>query len=91
MDLNEFRIKIDKIDDEIIRLFKKRMAVSEEIALYKRERSLPIFDPARERKKLYEAESKVEEEHRGHIAALFSVLFEASRAEQERVLNSGGK
>ncbi len=35
IDLERYRNEIDKIDSDIIRLFEKRMKVSEEVAEYK--------------------------------------------------------
>ena len=48
----EYRDQIDRIDDEIVRLFEERMAVSAKIAQYKQEKGLPILDKIRERDKL---------------------------------------
>ena len=47
MELKDLRTEIDKIDDELVKLFTQRMEVSAQIAGYKKERSLPIFVPAR--------------------------------------------
>ena len=52
MDLNEIRSEIDKIDDELVRLFCQRMHVAAQVADYKKANNLPIFQPARERAKL---------------------------------------
>ena len=52
MDIKELRGQIDKIDDELVRLFGQRMDVAAQIADYKKENNLPIFVPAREREKL---------------------------------------
>ena len=41
MDIEELRDQIDKIDSEIVRLYTERMAVSSQIADYKRENNLP--------------------------------------------------
>ena len=52
MELNELRTEIDKIDDELVRLFGARMNIAAQIADYKKENNLPILMPAREREKL---------------------------------------
>jgi len=52
MELKDLRQEIDHIDEELVRLFCQRMDVSARIAEYKKEKSLPIFVPAREREKL---------------------------------------
>ena len=86
MDLQELRQRIDGIDDELVRLFEQRMDVSIEIAQYKKLHDIPIYDPMREKQKLYALSQKVDEGHKEHIAELYSLLFEISRAEQEKIL-----
>ena len=62
MELNQIREEIDTIDQELVRLFCKRMDLAAKVAHYKQENNLPIFVPARERtilqsvaeRKLYE-------------------------------------
>lgn len=46
--LEEIRKEINEIDLEMIALFKRRMAASKEVALYKKENNIPIYDPDRE-------------------------------------------
>ena len=48
MDLNELRLEIDKIDDQLVKLFAQRMDVSARIGDYKKEHNLPILVPQRE-------------------------------------------
>jgi len=88
MDLNDFRQKMDKIDDEIVRLFEQRMDVSSEIAQYKLANNLPVFNPAREQEKIQELSAKVKKGRESDISALYTLLFELSRANQERVINA---
>ena len=88
MDLQSLRIKIDKIDDAIVDLFQKRMDISGEVALYKIENNLPVFDPVREQQKLQEISGKVHKGMEDYITALYSLIFELSRSEQERIINS---
>jgi len=88
MDLGELRQKIDEIDDGLISLFLRRMDVSAEIALYKHKHGIPVYDPVREQQKLHDLSHKVKKGHEAHVSALFSLLFEISRSEQERVLSS---
>ena len=87
MDMQELRQRIDEIDNGLVDLFQRRMDVSAEIALYKQENNIPIHDPARERQKLYELSDKVKEDRQAYVTALYSLLFELSRADQERILN----
>ena len=48
-DLGEARKKIDRIDEELVKLFLERLAVAREVALAKRENGGSVTDPARER------------------------------------------
>ncbi len=48
MNLEELREQIDKIDKEMMVLFKKRMGISLQISAYKKANDLPILDAKRE-------------------------------------------
>ena len=48
MDLTEIRQQIDGIDDKILELFVERMKLTEGVAKYKVEQSLPVFHGASE-------------------------------------------
>jgi len=86
MDLQDSRQQIDKIDDDLVRLFQQRMDVSAEIAQYKKNNNLPVYAPERERQKLYDLSGKAAD-RAAYITALYSLIFELSRADQERILN----
>ena len=51
MDLQELRRRIDRIDDELVRLFAERMDVAAEVAAYNKEKGLPVLDASREQAK----------------------------------------
>lgn len=46
--LEKYRTKINSIDKQIAELFEERMNICKEIACYKKDNNLPIFDSARE-------------------------------------------
>jgi chorismate mutase/prephenate dehydratase len=89
MDITDYEAQIDKVDAEMLRLFKERMEISGRIALYKRERGIPVSDAARERGKLGAMGEKAGEDYRSYSYMLYSMLFEISRAHQGSVLNAG--
>ena len=91
MDLQNYREQIDGIDDELLRLFKERMDVSHQIALYKKEHSLSALDAAREREKLADIGEKAGEEMRTYAFILYNTLFELSRTHQGSILNAESK
>ena len=84
MDISELRGQIDRIDDELVKLFAERMAVSARIADFKKENNLPIFVPAREREKMADVAEKAGPEMANYTRVLYSMLFELSRSYQSK-------
>ena len=84
MDINNLRLQIDAIDDQLIKLFVERMEVSQKIGAYKKENNLPIFDPGRERAKLQDVSGKAGEDMSQYTRVLYAMLFELSRSYQSR-------
>ena len=84
MDITELRAEIDKIDEELVKLFCARMEISAKVADYKRERKLPIFVPAREREILQAMAEKAGPEMAGYTRSLYSTIFELSRSYQAK-------
>ena len=85
MDLKDLRLEIDAIDDELVKLFTQRMEISAQIAGYKKEKSLPIFVPAREREKLADVAEKAGPDMANYTRVLYSMLFELSRGYQAKL------
>ena len=85
MDLLDLRARIDRIDSQMTELLLQRMEVVSEVAKYKAERGLPVYDPTRERQKLADLAAKVGEENAHLTDALFSLLFDLSRSAQNRI------
>lgn len=48
MDLKDIRAEIDEIDSQLVELLLRRMNCSEEVARYKAENNMPIFNNERE-------------------------------------------
>ena len=84
MDLNEIRTGIDQIDDQLVQLFCQRMALSAQVADYKKAHDLPIFVPARERAILQSVVEKAGPEMANYTRVLYSMLFELSRSYQSK-------
>jgi len=80
------RSEIDAIDEKLVDLIKQRMEVSEQIALFKKENGLPVFDSAREREKLTVLSKMAGEDNATYVRQLYSLLFELSRDRQNKLL-----
>lgn len=86
MELKDYREKLDCIDDEIVKLFTKRMEIAAQIAQYKKENGLPVLDVRREREKMLEVAEKSKSELKDYTLSLYSLIFELSRSSQNRLL-----
>ncbi len=84
MDIQDLRLQIDGIDDQLVKLFAQRMDISQKIGAYKKENNLPIFDPGRERAKLQDVAGKAGEDMAQYTRVLYAMLFELSRSYQSR-------
>ena len=85
-DLSEARTKIDKIDEELVRLFLERLAVSRDVALAKRESGGSITDPAREREILSRVSEAAGPDNENAARLFFSTLFSISKARQRSLI-----
>jgi len=87
MDIKELRKEIDTIDEEIVKLFSKRMHVSEAIGRYKIENNLKVLDISREVEKLEAVRSIAEEGYEDEIEELFKGIMAISRKRQQILIN----
>ena len=85
MELKNLRNEIDKIDDELVKLFCQRMELSAQIADYKKQNRLPIYVPARERAKMQDVAEKAGPDMANYTRVLYSMLFELSRSYQAKL------
>ncbi len=86
MDLQDYRLVLDGIDRELLALFSQRMEIAAKIGEYKKENNLPVFDPARERQILLNIRERSPEGMGDYAVALYSLIFELSRASQNRLI-----
>lgn len=86
-DLKEIRKDIDKVDNEIIRLYKERMGYTTEVANYKIKNNKPVFDKEREDQKLSYLSSFAHDDfERQGILELFELIMSTSRKKQYGLL-----
>ncbi|MBP3330563.1 MAG: chorismate mutase [Clostridia bacterium] len=86
--MEELRKKIDETDTELVRLFEERMKTAAEIADYKMQNNLPVFDAERERKVINKVTDKVDDEFKGYTKSLYNTLFDLSRSYQNKRMNA---
>lgn len=82
MNLKEIRDEIDKIDDDILELFLKRMALSDEVAKIKKDTGKMIKDDNREKQIIKRLTGK-STDNSYYIKSLFSHIMGLSRERQQ--------
>ena len=90
MDLNEIRVKIDAVDDQLLKLFLERMSLAEEVAAYKQANNLPILNKERERAVLAKVTEAAGDKER-YAYHLYSTLFELARSRQAELISAPTK
>ncbi len=86
MDIKDLRNEIDRIDDELTKLFKERMETAAEIAKYKKENNMPVFNKERERNVLNSVTEDMPSELQGYTKTLYETIFNLSRSYQKRII-----
>lgn len=85
--LSSERERIDRIDEEMARLFEERMAAAARIAAWKREKGLPVRDEAREQDVLARNTARLSDPAlRPHYAAVLRRVMAESRGYQHALL-----
>lgn len=84
MKLEDSRKIIDEIDDEILKLFKKRIDTVYEVSEYKRANNLPILNSQRERDIISRVTEGMDDELAGYTKTLYTTIFDISRSYQQR-------
>lgn len=89
--LEELRLQLDEVDDEIVRLYEKRMGICEQVGEYKVKSGRKVLDRQRENNKLADVASKVSTDfNKKGIKELYQQLMSMSRKLQYQQLVSAG-
>ena len=87
-ELLKLRDEIDAIDEEIVALFEKRMAVAEDVAEYKRKIGKAVLDTSREAQKIEKVRALAHSEFNAQgVHALFNQIMTISRMRQYMLLS----
>ena len=85
-DLKDLRAKINEIDKEIASLFCKRMQISKEIALFKKENGIDVFDQSREQEVIKQNLLFVDKEYQDYYVNFIKELMNESKRYQSSLL-----
>ena len=76
MELKDIRTRIDAIDDELVRLFARRMDCAAEVARTKQTTGKPIRDPAREREILNRLTAAAGDAYAPYVRTLYNQILD---------------
>lgn len=86
LDLNSLRKRIDEIDDGIVKLLLERFAVVKNVAEYKKERGLEIFQKGRETEVLKKIADKTDNpEYKEYMLDIYKIILETSKTLQHKI------
>lgn len=85
--LKQLRMEIDGINKRMLELFARRMDISRDIYLVKKEMGLPTFDPERENRILERVTEDIEDRYRDYAVKLFRSIMDLSKEYQEALKN----
>ena len=90
MGLSELRNEIDSIDKELVSLFERRMKIVTQIAYYKLENSMEVFDKGREDLLLQKVDGYLEnKELSADLNLFFQNLMDLSKGYQRKKIKEG--
>ncbi|MBR2802930.1 MAG: chorismate mutase [Erysipelotrichaceae bacterium] len=85
-DLKEARLILDGIDTKMKELFLQRMSVVKEIAVYKKENGLAVYDPSREAAMKERLAADLDGEEKEDYLAFLEAILTVSKGAQKRLL-----
>jgi len=91
MTLEEIRTETDKIDDEIAKLFERRLQLVESVAKVKVETNTSVLKPTREREIISRLTKRHGEMSADYLKLLFTTIFDVSRSHQIVLTNRSSK
>lgn len=85
--LDSLRDNIDEIDRQIVSLFEKRMAVTEQVGRYKQEIGKPVLDRSREKQVLSGKAALVDDpQMKTGVTLLYETIMGISRRQQRQIV-----
>ena len=87
--LKSLRKNIDKIDDEILELFIRRLRIVEDIYEYKKINGMNIYDKKRENEILQKIDKNMSvNKYKSELESLFKSIMKISSSYQEKLLGA---
>lgn len=85
-DLKDIRVQLDSLDNELVKLFLKRMSLSGEVAKIKIRDGLPLVHQGREDEIINRLTKDLNEDDAEYVKDLYVEIFNISRKKQSRMM-----
>lgn len=85
-DLTSLRSEIDKIDNQILELFKRRMEINVGVAEYKQSHNMPIFQAGRENQIIDKVKQNSPENLQSGVESLFLQIMDIGKSIQQQTI-----
>ena len=87
--LDEIRLSINEVDLKIIESFKERMNLAKEVAIYKKENNMQVFDPKREEALIAKNINALnDKELEGYYLEVFKEILKQSKEYQKKIIDN---
>lgn len=86
MELNEIRKRIDRVDDDIKKLFEERMELAREVALQKQSAGARVEDKVRQNEIVCRLAADLPDSMKLYIKQFYGVMFDISKAYQASIM-----
>ena len=90
-EIEMLRKKIDKIDDEIVKLYTARLSLTEQIGKLKLQNAENIEVPFREKEIIERLTKKLGEEEKENVERLYYFIFTESKNLQTKIIEEENK
>lgn len=87
-ELNNYRLEIDEIDQQLTRLIEQRFDIAKKVVDYKIKHDLPVLDSSREEIVIKKNQERlINTEYQVEIAEFYQNLMSISRSIQSKILD----
>ena len=86
MDIKEIRKKIDATDEQLAELLVERMKLAADVAAYKKETGMAVYDAQREKEVIERVSHAAGETFAPYIAEIYETIMKASKDYQNDLI-----
>lgn len=86
MDIKEIRKRIDATDEQLAGLLAERMKLAADVAAYKKENGMAVYDAQREKEVIERVSRAAGETFASYIAEIYEIIMKTSKDYQNNLI-----